>query len=115
MTINERSLLIRYAYMMSDYTPTKTNLCSLFWRCVLLQPLKILGILFVVFCLGFVTFYVPISNLGWKGIFVAPLMMAAFWLLAEVIPNAFQSLPMVELGEFIKGNYCPTIEIKGEE
>ena len=44
----ESDLLIRWAYLFEELRPLHTSTCELWWRSVVLTPLKLLGPLFFV-------------------------------------------------------------------
>lgn len=45
MQINQNSKLLKWAYLGSDYRSwSQVSLCVLFWRMVLITPLKIIGV-----------------------------------------------------------------------
>lgn len=65
MTVSRGSLIVRWAYMWeSDTVPRQTSLCAMFWRSVLLTPMKLFcvavftlfSVLALVYLAGFTAF-----------------------------------------------------------
>lgn len=113
MKIKEGSWWIKWAYLLTSeysYRPEAgdtINLCPLFWRIVLITPLKILGLLI----------FSPIL------IVLAPVAaLAIFWddKLKRIVANKTEDIadsigdkfnPIIEGVKAIKNKYCPRIEV----
>ena len=119
--LNRKSRIVRWAYPFPVRywdIPAHTNLCTLFWRSVLLTPMKFLLIVGAVFGL-FLPGYMAIGS--WKGIFLGPLALAlprlVIYLLVYLSDNVSRRKPskitmLIRAGyRGFKGKYCPTIVI----
>ena len=49
---HQTDALIQWAYFLEDVKPLQTSTCALFWRSVVLTPIKVLGPLLIVTFLG---------------------------------------------------------------
>jgi hypothetical protein len=47
LTFRRDGWVVRWAYLLEDWPPSRTTLCELFWRCVLLSPWKVLAVAFI--------------------------------------------------------------------
>jgi hypothetical protein len=127
MTLSDRNPLVLWAYLFEDHPYWEdTNLCMLFWRCVLFTPLKIcffglMGLMLSLAIVGmiytgwwvvverlliFVAAVGAIGGLIWV-ITSRPVKRAAGTALGTVVG------PPVRAVVYVKQNYCPRIEIRG--
>lgn len=114
MKLNKNSWLVRYAYLASPdlgrFDRENTNLCRFFWRCVLLQPLKLAFATLVIAMVAFAV-WLPIKEVGWLGIFTWPAILLIAGLVLEGPSAIYSGLSRSEVIQTIKGNYCPKIDI----
>lgn len=136
MNLSKHSWIYRYAYCLTSngdkphyrYNTGTVDLCRLFWRCVLLQPLKLGGIVVLAGLLLTVFFIVPVMKLGWPGLFLTPGLAAAAglfswawivflkWTDHHEFPSPSELVPDL-VKAYVKGikeNYCPIITITKE-
>lgn len=126
MNLSRQSLIFRWAYFFDGRAKRRsieqTSVCAIFWRCVLLTPLLILGI---------VLFVAAILNLVWthpipvlKGLASAATIIGAIVLIAnaqerrkrrrEALAEAgFVETPSMLMAgaKAIKARICPIVEI----
>ncbi len=130
MRIKRSGWLCRWAYLLSEHgAPHNVDVCTLFWRCVLFTPLKIVMVsllamaiivlfVWVVFVLPGLLFYQGFVIFG--ALWVAIESLLAVWIVDEfrkanlpgresTITNVFQLA-----GKFIvakKTPFCPLVSI----
>lgn len=136
MNLSKHSWLYRYAYCLTPnhdkphykYNTGTVDLCRFFWRCVLLQPLKLGGIGTVATIAIWGLFIAPIERLGWVGFFLFPSIAVAVslfvwvgttileWSDHHAVPSLHAVVPDLVMAYYkaIKGKYCPLISISKE-
>jgi hypothetical protein len=126
LTLNRDGWLYWWAYLLADFPPGgSTDLCSLFWRVVLLTPLKLalaaLAIVSVVAVLAACLFVLP-GALFYEGHYIAGGFVVLLWSVSvlwladlargrdDYIGNA-----AALVGEYLanaKEPFCPIVRIK---
>lgn len=121
ITIKESGLLARWAYLLSDYTPCQTTLCTLFWRSVLLTPIKLIGVGVFLGALLYVLIWLPFKEFGLFGPLIAPLftgfLVLWFIVLGKIkerwSDNDYPEPSIIMEGlRGIKEKYCPIVRIE---
>ncbi len=116
MELKRDSLLVRYAYWLSrDGAPSSTTLCALFWRCLLLQPLKFAALGFAIFVVIKFGFIDAVREDGWWAALILPgirLTLAAFVAIVFWIGHLIGSPFAQDIIDAIKERYCPIITLK---
>lgn len=117
MKLKRESRLVKWAYFLADSVPSRTSLCVLFWRVVLITPLKILFIGAVTFLVGRALF--RIAEVAWA----YPLHAAAFLtIVVSLLVYAYRRETSIDPPESVvleyirakKQKVCPIIEIEKE-
>lgn len=131
ITINRQSALIKWAEFggLSPYQRTQT-LCEIFWRSVLVAPLKFIGVVFLGFIvIGGAVVLPAFGLLFWiglgefeSGFFVVPgvaLILLAFGLLVGGLHMLSERTASTTSGSLLREAYrgwkekmCPVVEIK---
>jgi hypothetical protein len=112
--------LVRWAYFAASYTPAQTNLCAVFWRSVLVTPLKLLGLAFFLYFVVYALLIYPVLALGWWGLLSGPIV-AGLLMLSVLASDWFRRCPstsdsgqpsvLATTFRAMKARYCPIIEI----
>lgn len=121
MTLSDRNLLIRWAFLFESQSrrPSETNLCALFWRCMLLTPLKLTGIAGVGVVVS--VFIISALDIGWKNVLLALGIAATMggvigltvWAgTSREVRAAVVASPLGQAVAYGKANYCPAITIR---
>lgn len=104
--------------------PWETNLCALFWRCVLLTPMKLagwglLGLLLSVLATALIEMIKEIGawvflRRAFLIVSVAFAIGSAIWLITRpsVKKVVTHNNPVASGVRYVKANYCPRIEIR---
>ena len=126
LTLNRDGWLYWWAYLLTDSPPGgRTDLCSLFWRVVLLTPLKLalaaFAIVSVVAVLAVCLFGLP-GMLFYEGLYIAGAFVVLFWsvLVLSIVDVARGRDDHIGnaaelVGEYLanaKEPFCPIVRIK---
>jgi hypothetical protein len=108
MKLSRRNLILRFAYFGDFWVPDKTDLCRVFWRCVV--RLLVLGIVAaVVTLLGVILFSQPVVFLLVALIVGVSLMLAIG---VGLVAAGVGKVAKTDVVATIKRNYCPVIEVE---
>lgn len=113
MILKRNSRIVKWAYLLSEnynYPPRHTDLCTLFWRCVLWTPLKLIVIGAFLWMIGYVSWRdwtVPVTVFG-------VLFAGAFgiWLWAKLIGDRYEPGVLRTFVRDRKRGLCRMVEIK---
>lgn len=123
MQLKARSLVVRWAYLWSmDGIPDQTSLCALFWRTVLVTPLKLLVPVIV---LSMVAAFIWLKPLAAVASVVGMAAIAGFGALMGYLADRHHdrralrqmsdkgTKPSVLIDGFyaVKGKVCPIVEL----
>jgi hypothetical protein len=124
MKLQRNSWLIRWAYFGADYVPRQTTLCALFWRIILLTPLKVAFLITLGCMVVWTMFITPFKAFGWWGLLVTPSILLLLWLLIVIcsgikwlFSRSLDSENASIVSETIDGfkhKFCPIIELEHE-
>jgi hypothetical protein len=121
MQLKHDSLLLKWAYMLTDEfnkprAGMTINGCDVFWRAVLLTPIKLILVLGgVAFVIGFGPM---ITKSAW-GLLVLPGLIAGIFLLHTIIVTVVGRICRTDFSVIregwrgIKEGYCPRINVTG--
>lgn len=123
-SISHSNLILRWAYLFEGvpYEIRQVDLCSIFWRSILLTPLKLAGILAVISVCCEFFFVLPIRHWEWWGLLVFPGVVGFIFLINRLHaweddqfygytrPNL-----IIEALRGFKNRYCPIIKIDDSE
>lgn len=121
MKLSRDSKLVRWAYFLSEQNPPKhTNLCNLFWRTVLLTPLKLSAFLCLLGTVLLAALILPVMQLGWWGLLVTPTVLGIIYIIFFTVDRRSgrqtksQKPPglVKEAIKAIKERYCPLITLE---
>ena len=112
MQLQRSSLLLRWAYFWSEFgLPQQTDLCTVFWRSVLLTPLKLVGVGLAV-CFPVLVLILAIRDFGVTRVVLFLVgLVAVFATIAGSIGGTIYVAKTPMVGR-IKKNYCPIITVK---
>lgn len=122
MQLSRNSWLVKWAYFLED-APSRESLCTLFWRVVLLSPIKLASIATIIGLFITALFVIPIIGLGWWGLLVTPGTIGVIALGVFVyekrrdrrrlaMPSSTKpSSAIVEAYRAFKDKYCPIIDL----
>ncbi len=124
MKLNVDSKTVRWAYLFGDYVPHQTSLCAIFWRCVLLTPLKLAFIVFIGSMLA--TLIIMLVKLAYlNGAFTAIFVglvtgLAVFAYLnrrsryktGDSLIDKVGEWPVIQGAKAVKGKICPIVELE---
>ena len=122
LTIRKRSWLLRWAYLTSEHgPPPRTDVCTLFWRSVVLTPLVGLFVAYFIFCVVVLLafFFCGIHWLGpWFG--TAATVLLAWGLLTlrdRIVERETTTLNavnlVVERAKSYRERHCRIVEVVG--
>jgi amino acid permease len=116
MRLDRDALIVRWAYLFEKRSRWgwQTSLCALFWRAVLLTPLKLLLPLTAVAFLGWAVYANLVETLKVVGI------MAFIFITTAAIVGAIEVLKSDTVRESVvwqgakavKGKFCPIVQIE---
>lgn len=118
LTISRKSWLLKWAYFLEHtvfYSGEKFSLCPIFWRTILLTPIKLLAICAV----AFTVLALPYIKLGWWGIALQAAIVAwvsVIFFVCDRISNRGRGKrkPSIVVAFYrgVKDKYCPLIEVE---
>lgn len=127
MVVSRQSRLVRWAYFLDSRTPEHTSLCALFWRTVLITPLKIcmiiggaISITFLLAMLGYEGF-LNAALVGKVAVVTLPVVGICYWLFkprghldapAKRAIEAITESVVVQGAIAVKSKICPLIELR---
>ena len=128
----QNAALIQWAYLFEEFRPLKTDTCALFWRSVVLTPVKlllpILGVLFLLFLTmsALLPEWLPVAirpERRQPGATPSPLPLAIFLLVvacAAAVGGVFVALntlgvckPVEIEGGLVRKGTCPSLRCYG--
>lgn len=120
MEISRRSKLLRWAYLLSDKHPhthqADVNLCNVFWRTIVLTPLKLAAIGAGIGFLFYLFVWRPVVELGWVGLLLLPGIVVAGGIVAFLAMSTRDyDVTKSAAAEWLhakKRGYCPLIRLK---
>ena len=126
MELQKNGRAIRWAYMFEDFTPCQTTLCAMFWRTVMITPLKLAFLASIISLVLYTVFWIPVHIWGWWGLLAFPgiitLLAGIPWISYEytewrsIRVDAHKEPSVIIEGiKALKSRFCPIITIKREE
>ena len=113
--LSRHNLIIWWAWLFESRRPYHTDLCTLFWRTVLLTPLKLAG--WGILGLVVSMFIVNIIEVGiWVVLIMVGGLVTIVFLVGGTIwvgchPRVQRSAPAQAI-QYVKQHYCPRIELE---